>query len=157
MTFSLPPSIASRQDVIRLRTEVESYVAWVGQYQNAAKRKVTYQAEQPGLSEAARLLIRAWIADKHTLSELTQSLNALAANSPSITLTLAQAPSPSVQADIVAWARRELDPNMLVELRWNARLLGGMVVRTDNAVYDWSHRKALVAARPKLIERLMHV
>lgn len=157
MTLTLPPTIGSRQDVIRLRTEVERYASWVDQYQNAKRREVTYQAEQPHLSEPARLLLRDWLTSKQSLSDLIKTLNAYAAKAPSVTLTLAHPPSPSVQADLVAWARRELSPSMLVELRWNARLMGGMVVRTDNAVYDWSHRRMLFEARPKLIERLLHV
>jgi hypothetical protein len=157
MTLALPPTIGSRQDVVRLRTEVERYAAWVGQYQNASKREVTYQAEQPHLSEPARALLRDWLTNKQSLADLIKTLNTYASKAPSITVTLAHPPSPKVQADLVVWARRELDPNMLVELRWNARLMGGMVVRTDNAVYDWSHRRMLFEARPKLIERLMHV
>lgn len=157
MTFVLPTSIGSRQDVMRLRTEIERYSAWVGQFQNAKRRDISYQAEQPQLSEPARLLLRDWLADKRSLAELINTLNAYATKAPSITITLASPPSPSTQADLVTWARQQLDPNMLVELRWNSLLMGGMIVRTDNAVYDWSYRKLLFDARPKLIERLMHV
>lgn len=156
-TLNLPPTVASRQDVARLRTEVERYQAWVRQYQNAAKRDIRYQHEQPALSDAASIIIRQWLESKQSLDTLTAQLSHTAKSAPSITLTLV-APAPaSVQSSLVSWARTQLNPSMLVEFRWNANILGGIIARTDSGVYDWSYRNKLLSSRAKLVERLMHV
>ena len=157
MSLTLPESIASRQDVRKLRTEIERYQAWSAQYQNAAKRDILYQAEQPHLSDAASSLIRAWLADKDSLDDLRKELDSLAASSPSVTVVLAAAPQPQTQQAIVKWLRTELSPVVLVTFRWNSRLLGGMVLQTDTKVLDWSFRSMLADKKPLLVERLLHV
>jgi hypothetical protein len=157
VSVQLPPAIASRQDVARLRTEVERYQAWVRQYQNAAKRDIQYQHEQPALSDAATVLIRQWLESKQSLDQLIAELAATANTAPSITLTLV-APAPSsVQSALVSWVRTNLNQAMLVEFRWNASILGGIIARTDTTLYDWSYRAKLLGSRDRLIERLLHV
>ncbi len=157
MALNLPVTVASRQDVSRLRTEVERYQAWARQYQNASKRDLHYQHEQPALSDAASIIIRQWLEAKQSLDELVLALYTLSKTAPNITLTLAGPAPSSVQAQLVAWARKNLDPQMLIEFRWNSRILGGLIARTDTGVYDWSHRSVLMASRDKLVQRLMHV
>lgn len=157
MSISLPATVASRQDVARLRTEVERYRAWIRQYKNAMKRDIHYQHEQPALSDAATILIRQWLEANQTLDTLITELEKLAKTAPSITLTLAGPAPASVQAQLVGWARSRLSEQMLVEFRWNAQILGGIVARTDTSIYDWSHRQLLIASREKLVERLLHV
>ncbi len=157
MTLTLPATIASRQDVMRLRTEVERYRSWMDQYENAAKRSVTYQNEQPMLSEGASLMIRQWLDSKQLLTDMIKNLADIAASAPSMTLTLAGPPPASVQASLVTWVRENIDPAMLVEFRWNTRILGGIIAKTDTGFHDWSYRDRLLANRDKLIERLAHV
>ena len=157
MTVALPTTVASRQDVARLRTEVERYRAWVQQYQNAAKRDLQYQYEQPALSDAATVIIRQWLEAKQPLDTLITELASITKTAPNITLTLA-APAPaSVQSQLVSWARTHLGEQMLIEFRWNAQILGGMIARTDTSIHDWSHRQLLMNSRDKLIERLSNV
>ena len=157
MSIVLPATVASRQDVARLRTEVERYRAWIRQYKNALKRDIRYQNEQPALSDAATILIRQWLEANQTLDALVDELARLTKTAPSITLTLAGPAPASVQAQLVGWARSRLSEQMLVEFRWNAQILGGIVARTDTSIYDWSHRQLLMASREKLVERLLHV
>lgn len=157
MDLNLPDTIASRQDVARLRTEVERFQSWSRQYQNAAKRDIQYQHEQPLLSEAATRIIRHWLEAKQSSTDLIKALSAVADQAPSITLTLASPPPPAVQTELVKWVRSHLDKQMLVEFRWNSSILGGIIAQTNNALYDWSHRNLLMASRDKLVERLMRV
>lgn len=157
MEIILPDSIASRQDVARLRTEVERYQSWSRQYQNAARRDIQYQREQPLLSEAASLLIRRWLEAKQSSADLIKTLAGIANQAPSITLTLAAPPPPTVQAELVKWVRSHIDKQMLVDFRWNSSIIGGMIAQTNNALYDWSHRNLLMGSREKLVERLRRV
>lgn len=157
MNIALPATVASRQDVARLRTEVERYRSWIQQYKNAMKRDIRYQHEQPALSDAATILIRQWLEANQTLDALIVELATIAKTAPSITLTLVGPAPASVQAQLVGWARSHLSEQMLVEFRWNAQILGGIVARTDTSIYDWSHRQLLMASRGKLVERLLHV
>lgn len=157
MELELPSTIASRQDVARLRTEVERYQSWSRQYQNAAKRDIQYQTEQPLLSEAASLIIRRWLEAKRSTADLIKTLTNIANQSPSITLTLAGPPPPTTQTELVKWVRSHIDKQMLVEFRWNSSILGGMIAQTNNAMFDWSHRNLLMSSRDKLVERLTRV
>lgn len=156
MNLLLPSTIASRRDVARLRTEVEMYTSWANQYTLAKRRKIRYDHEQPDLSDTARLLIRAWVEAGHATTELLSELRSIENTSPSITITLAHAPTARTRAEIVQWCRQSLAPDMLVTITWSSQLLGGMIVRTDSGLHDWSYRKRLRAGKEYLIRRLAH-
>ena len=157
MTLTLPPQLASRQDIARLRTEVERYQAWSRQYQNAARRDIQYQSEQPALSDTASSLIRAWVHDKKSIDQLVSEIETIRKSAPSMTVTLASPPPASVQQQLVGWIRTHIGESMLVEFRWNSRLIGGMIIQTDTAMFDWSHRRLLMSSRDKLAQRLQNV
>ena len=156
MSLILPDSLCSRRDVARLRTEVELYAAWTHQYSLAERRKIRYSQDQPDLSEAARIVIRQWLESGQSTAELLQQLRTIEAQAPAITITLAQPPTADTRRELVRWCRRELAADMLVTIIWSSQLLGGMIVRTDRGLHDWSHRRRLRQARPRLIERLAH-
>lgn len=156
MSLPLPDTLASRRDVARLRTEIEQYAAWANQYSLAERRKIRYSHEQPDLSDTARVVIRQWVEAGNAVTDLLTELRTIESQSPAISITLAHAPTAETRRALVQWCRRELAADMLVTITWSSQLLGGMIVRTDHGMHDWSYRRQLRGARPKLIERIAH-
>ena len=67
-------------------------------------------------------------------------------------------PAPAqLKQKIVEWCRKNIDGDILVDFRFNATLLGGMVVKWGSHVYDWSFKRQLMAARAKFPEVLRNV
>jgi len=162
MKLSLPSSVASRQDFKTVISDVRKFGSWAGQ--RAIKIKVSGEStvsSQPVISQAAADLINQWRTDKETnqknLDGLIKALENLAGASPHVTITLA-APAPAkLKQEIVAWFRKNVGPNMLVDFKFNATMLGGMVVHYGSHVFDWSFKRQIMGARAKFPEILKNV
>jgi len=151
--LNLQNNIYSPQDLKALIMEVRRYGRWFAQ--TSVKTHVTGTAskEPLAISEAAVALIRE-VAEQQPLSqkvidELIKSLEALEAASPRITITLAAVPGNKLKKVLVEWCRKNIDSSILVDFRFNATILGGMVVQYGSHVYDWSFRRQILAARGK--------
>jgi hypothetical protein len=161
MTPNLQNNVLSPQDLKVTILEVRKYARWFSQ--SLVKTRVAggVYADQPQVSPTAALLINELAAQKPLSSEILDgfiaSLEQLEKTLPRITITLA-APAPgSLKKVLVSWCRQNIDPGVLVEFRFNATLLGGMVVRYGSRVYDWSFRRQILAARGNFPEILRHV
>lgn len=158
---SLPATVTSPHDLAVLILEVKAYASWYMQYTTASKVSTAYTKEQPELSAIARDLIHQWNNEKKLtptrLEEAVAQLEKTAKNAPSLSITLA-APAPAeVKQQLVAWARANLHPDMLVYFQFNRTILGGMVVRVGSAIYDWSFRRQLLEHRSAFAEVLNRV
>ena len=92
-----------------------------------------------------------------SLDELITELERISQHAPTITITLV-APAPAeVKKTLVAWCRQSLHPDMLVSLRFNATILGGMVVRSRSQIYDWSWKRSIMNNRHRFAEVLNRV
>lgn len=161
MNASLPPTICSMSDLTSLLLEVRTYAKWYGQVINASKVNVKFTEPQPELSETTAAMIRDHAKQTPlspaSLDQLISELETIAAQAPTITITLA-APAPAeVKKILVAWCRSNLHPTMLVSLRFNSTILGGMVVRSRSQIYDWSWKRALMSNRDRYAEVLSRV
>ena len=161
MKLSLPNSVASRQDFKTVISDVRKFSAWAGQ--TAIKTKVSGAGagQQPMISQAAADLINQWRLDKEAgkkgLDALIKELEELAAVTPHVTITLA-APAPAkLRQEIVAWFRKNVAPNMRVDFKFNATMLGGIVVHYGSRVFDWSFKRQILGARAKFPEILRNV
>lgn len=161
MRLKLPDSVASSQDVTALLLEVKDYSRWFVHESIKKRIDITRASAMPVLSPSATELIHEWGAKKplsrESLEELIGTLKKYSDTAPSITLTLAAPPSNSLQTTLVAWCRKNIAPNILVTFRFNATLLGGMVVRYGSRVFDWSFRRQILAARESFPEYLRNV
>jgi F0F1-type ATP synthase delta subunit len=78
-------------------------------------------------------------------------------SAPHITLTLA-APAPNgLKKTLISWCRDNIDKNILVDFKFNATILGGMVVVYGSRIFDWSFKRQILAAREKFPEVLRNV
>jgi hypothetical protein len=161
MTFQLPDTISSPQDVTALTLEVQQYAKWYSQYNNASKRKVSYAEPQPEISPTASELIRAWGKQspltQSSLDDLIKELTKRVKNAPIMTITLAAPATSEVKKSLVAWARSNVNPDVLITFRFNSTLLGGMVVRVGSHVFDWSFRRVVMSERHRFREIMSRV
>ena len=161
MSVSLPTDIYSPSDLAALTLEIREYAKWFGQYVNAQRAGSRPNTVQPELSPVASNLIREYakLSPMTTarIDEIIATLEQAATQSPVITITLA-APAPSeVKKQLTQWCRDELSPSVLVAFRFNAHILGGMVVRVGSRVYDWSFRTQLINHRRGILGALDRV
>lgn len=159
--FSLPASVASPQDLTSLILEIRTYAAWYASESVKKRVGVAHPTEQPELTAVASEVLRVYAAshtiDRASLDRLIALLEAYGAHAPVMTITLA-APAPArIKTELTAWARANLAETMLVSYRFNATILGGMVVRYGSRIYDWSFRSQLLAHKAKIPEILGHV
>ena len=158
---SLPASISSPSDVTALILEIRTYEQWYGQYANAQKAGSHYKEPQPELSPVASEVIRAWAVaaplTQARIEELITSLEHIQTHAPVMTITLAAAATADVKRALVTWCREHIHEDILVTFRFNATILGGMVVRFGSHMYDWSFRTQLMNARQRFPEALSRV
>jgi F0F1-type ATP synthase delta subunit len=161
MTLNLQNSIFTPQDLRALTMEVRRYARWYAQA--SVKAKVTGNAptETLSISETAATLIREVAAEQHltqkVLDDLITALDNLEKTSPHVTITLAALPSNSLKKTLTEWCRKNISPDILVDFRFNATLLGGMVVQHGSRIHDWSFRRMILANRSKFPEVLRRV
>ena len=158
---NLPASISSPSDVTALILEIRTYEQWYGQYANAQRVGSHYKEAQPELSSVASEVIRAWAAaaplTQARIEELITSLERVQKTAPVMTITLAAAATADVKRSLVTWCREHIHEDILVTFRFNATILGGMVVRFGSHMYDWSFRTQLMNARQRFPEALNRV
>lgn len=161
VSLNLQNSIYTPQDLKALIMEVRRYSRWFAQ--SSVKQKVTgaVPTEPMRTSELAATVIRDTAAGQaltqKILDELVASLEELEKTAPKITITLAALPGGTLKKTMTNWCRTNITPDILVDFRFNATLLGGMVVQHGSHVYDWSFRRAILANRSKFPEVLRRV
>jgi len=161
MKIDLQANISSRQDLKAAILEIRRYSSWYGQTAVKMRASKNDSYEQPTFSQAATNIINEWNkvdpVSQQSLEELIRELEDYDRNAPVATITLA-APAPnSLKKSIIAWFRQNVDPNILVDFRFNSTMLGGMVVQYGSHIYDWSFRRQVLAARDKFPEVLKRV
>lgn len=162
MTASrLPDTISSSEDLVSLIMEIRTYAKWFALQNNAKKTGATANHPQPELTPTATDTIRSAAKDGKLstalLDNLIASLESINKHARSFTITLA-APAPNdVRRDIIAWTRANIAEDALINFRFNAQIVGGMIVRVGSRIYDWSFKKAILENKSKLAETLDRV
>jgi hypothetical protein len=161
MKIQLADDISSPQDLLAIILELRQCSQWLNQA--AVKMQVTKNAAgaAPIMSPAVNWLVQEWAGgkplDQKSLDELIAELETFEAKSRRITITLAAPATKELKKELVAWCRKAIDPNVLVEIRFNSTILGGLVVQYGSHIYDWSFRRQILAARSRFPEVLRRV
>lgn len=153
MNLNLQNTIFTPQDLKALIMEVRSYTRWFAQANIKSQVVGKPSAATYTVSETAATLIREFAAgqplSQQLLDMLILSLEKIEKESPRITITLAAMPGNSLKKSLTDWCRKNVSPDVLVDFRFNATLLGGMVVQYGSRIHDWSFRRAILANRSK--------
>jgi hypothetical protein len=72
-------------------------------------------------------------------------------------VTFAVVPPTSTKVEVVRWFRSRIMPTALVKFHVNGNIIGGMVVRTPNKIFDFSFRKQLLQRKSLIPEILKRV
>ncbi len=161
MTPNQQNNIMSPQDLKVTILEVRKYAHWFSQ--SLVKNKVagTAYQDQPQVSPAAAILVNELAAQKplttQILDDFIASLEKLEESLPRVTITLAAPASSGLKKTIVSWFRENINPDILIEFRFNSTLLGGMVIRYGSQVYDWSFKRHILANSARFPEVLRNV
>ena len=155
----LPRTVTTPSELTALILDIRTYSKWFSQYEIATKTNSHYSIGQPEISATAAEFIRGYAQTNPLtaarLGEIIDSLEQIQTHAPTVTITLAAAANHEVRQTIVQWCREHLDANILIHFRFNATILGGMVVRAGSHIYDWSFRRAIMENRGRLPE-VMH-
>jgi hypothetical protein len=155
MKLRLPKTVASQQDLGVLEREVREYAKWFAHEAIKKRADVKSNSESPVISVGAKELVRD--ATQAELEEIIDTLKRYGQEAPSITITLAAPPPNSLKTTLIDWCRENISPSVLVNFRFNATLLGGMVIHSGSRVFDWSFRRQILANREKIPEVLRRV
>ncbi len=161
MKLKLSSDIVSSEDLKALMNEIAVYAKWFRH--NEIKMHITNQQAtgRPMLSDAAAdMLEQAAKPGKLTanmIDELLKELNAQFKAMPRVRITLAAMPTGAVKHKLAGWCRDNISPTLLIDFRYNASILGGMVVNLGSRTYDWSFRSRLMESREKLAEAFSSV
>jgi hypothetical protein len=154
MKIELPDDISSLQDLKAATAEVGEYKRWRA-HASIRKKSGAGAKPAPEVSPAARAIIRRW--GDEDLDKLIEALEDHADNVPRMTITLA-APAPgSLKKTLVAWCRKHVEPDVLVDFRFDSTLLGGMVVSWRSRIFDWSFRSRILEESGRFPEVLRRV
>lgn len=160
-TLQLPNSIASMQDLTALILEVREYAKWFSHAVVKMHVNGTQIPKPPSVSEAASELIHTWGTQQQlnqkSLEQLVDTLEDFKRTAASMTITLAAPPPNDLKETLVGWCRKNIAPHILVTFKFNATILGGMVVRYGSHVFDWSFRREILAQRSRFPEVLRSV
>lgn len=161
MKLKLPDSVASKQDLTTLISEIHIYAKWWAHESIKKRIDVKHSSAPPPMSPGAAQVIHEWGAkqevSRQRLDELITLLESYGKSATAITITLPAPPTADIKATLVGWCRTNIAPGVLVTFGFNATLLGGMVVRFGSRVYDWSFRRQILANRSQFSEVLRHV
>lgn len=161
MKPNLSSSISSLQDLKALIYEIKKYAQWYAHSVIKMRVNNTPPEGQPPLSQTALDLLKSWSdgqpLTQQKIEQLVGELDKLVASSPQITITLAAMPSGELKRKIVAWCRNNIGPSILVDFRFNATILGGMVIKYRSQIFDWSFRRQILAKRELFPEVLRRV
>lgn len=161
MKYNVYDLVQTPQDVKALILDVRKYARWF--LHNDVKRRTSVKnsEELAVISQAAGQLVNELAAENQLsqvgLDELIVELEALAARSPVVRLTLAAPPSLSLKKKLVSWWRQHIAENVLVDFQFSASILGGSVVQYGSHVHDWSFRRQILANRANFAEILHRV
>lgn len=161
MKTSLPNNIYTSQDLKALIIEVRRYAQWYRQ--TSVKNQVggAHAADPLEVTAEASELINNWAKQQNltadSLDKLISELEAYENKAPRIVITLAGPAPGSLKRSMAEWCRKNIAPNILVDFRFNATLLGGMVVQFGSHIHDWSFRRSIMANRDKFPEILRNV
>lgn len=157
----LPDSVSSPQDLLALTIDVRAYARWFSHNSIKARASATRGSQAPAVSPVTIELIRNWTGEvllsQESLDELIAALEKFRDTAPTLTITLAGPAGGELRKTLVGWCRANIAPNVLVSFRFNATLLGGMVVRYGSRVFDWSFRRQIIANRNGFTEVLRNV
>jgi len=112
----------------------------------SAARQNTDAAGQPRITQLLDELARANginLLEAGQRKKLSEALNQVLKDAPSLHISFAREPSPKALEKIVSWFRDNIDKNSLLQIGLQPSIAAGCVLRTSNQLFDMSIRAKL--------------
>jgi len=84
------------------------------------------------------------------LEEISGLLNKVRDTGPRLHLTFASLPNAELKRQLTAWARENIHELALVSFHYDQSIIGGVVIRTRNKIFDFSYAKNLKNPKIKI-------
>ncbi len=148
--LSLPTSIVNRSDVGRLLREIDSFEAVM---QRKSPQKDKLLPSSPLLNDLCEQnkLNLLQTADRTNLRAFLQTVRE---KSPVMHFSFSVNPSPRFLGSLIVWLRREIHPNVLVQIGLEPTIGAGCVLRTTNRFFDFSLRNHFTKQHDLLMSKL---
>jgi hypothetical protein len=162
MKVILSEDIISGEDLRSVIEELKDYQDFIRHghiRQHVSKRAGSKSG--PDLSRgASEMLSQAMEHHPLNLEELDHLISELEAvyiKALQLKIILAAVPNGAIKRLLTSWIRQNLNDYSLIDFSYNQSLLGGMVVMIGSRIFDFSLRRELLVAQPKLNEMIADV
>ncbi len=149
----LPASIVTRTDVGRLIREVQAIEGVVKQGKmrgNSGEKPFATSRLLDEISSENKLNLL-HDEDRQILQDFLEQLRKAA---PLLHFSFSTDPSPRFITSLLTWLRREIDPNLLLQIGLEPTLGVGCILRTTNRSFDFSLRHHFIDQHNLLVEKI---
>jgi F0F1-type ATP synthase delta subunit len=153
-TITLPLSVATHVDVVRLLREIETVDESLRQ---AAIREPGTKVNLPKVSRLMEEMMEANklnILNEADRKKLITMMIALQKKAPILHISFGADPSPLFIKKLITWLRDEIHPMVLIKIGLQPNLGAGCTLRTTNKFFDFSLRQHFKKQRNLLINEL---
>lgn len=150
--FKLPPSIISRLDISRLVREFEALDNALASKEVREKAHAS-EAALPAQTPQLAAFLEANPVNLDSAKEreaYIKQLRLLKKNVHIMNMTFAVTADPESLQQLSAWVREAIHPHVVLEAHLQPALVAGAYIRSQNHVFDFSVRNALVSKRGEL-------
>ncbi len=147
----LPSNVVSKIDTGRLLREIESYDDYMHQ---AALKKSGDTLAKYEFSNMLSELISINKVDIIHASECQRAMDFIVHvhnKAPVMHMSFSADPSPLFTRKLITWLRKEIHPQVLVQIGLQPNIGAGCVVRTTNKYFDFSLRQRFKQKREQLL------
>jgi F0F1-type ATP synthase delta subunit len=149
--LKLPVILTTKQDVIHVHRELQHFYDSVVQATIRHESPVKY----PAISDSLRALAvdnKINLHDERSCKNLLNDLEKLRDSLIILHISFPNDPPTDILQKIVTWLRKEISPNVVIQVGLQPSIAAGIVLRTSNHQYDFSLRQHLYKNRDKLVE-----
>ncbi|MBP6917023.1 F0F1 ATP synthase subunit delta [Candidatus Saccharibacteria bacterium] len=153
MELKLPVIINSKQDITYVYRELRSFLDTVEQSAIRGDDPINY----PAITSSLRALAqenKLDLRDQNVCKQLLNDLELLKKKALSIHISFPADPSQEVLQKLIIWFRKNVNPQIIIQVGLQPTIAAGVVVRTPNKRFDFSLRQHLYSNRAKLKEAL---
>ena len=149
--LSLPATIVTRSDLGRLLREIDEFEASLRHKSIKKDKQVLISSPlMDDLTELNKLNL----LQPDDRQNLKKHLESIRKSAPVMHFSFSVNPSPRFLNSLISWLRREIHPQVLLQIGLEPNIGAGCILRTTNRFFDFSLRNYFDTQRELLISKL---
>lgn len=146
----LPISLTGKKELIKVQREFELLSEQLIESKVAA-REVGQKRQVTAISDVANelMVLNKITLSQQTLPALNKELQKIRDTAPLLRVSFAVEPDRESISKIVSWFRKEVNPNLLLQVGIQPSIAGGCIVQTPGNRYDFSLRRHILESTDK--------